>query len=68
MKYIVYAKITVGCRTIVEAKNEKEAIKRAEDMPLAEIISDGYYIPEDYWVVEELDGTPFDLYIDNLNI
>ena len=64
MKYRITAKITITVYTEVEADSESEAMEKAEQVDLMEIITDAYYTPDCFWVADELDGTPYDLMID----
>ena len=61
-KFHITAKITVTSFTFIEAETLEEAIELAnkrQDMMSIECHND--YSPDVSWMIEELDGTPYDI-------
>ena len=64
-KFTIEAMITVSAYTEVEAENVEEAIKIAEARTdMMSISSNNGDEPNTVWMIEELDGTPFNLHKD----
>jgi hypothetical protein len=65
MEYKIEAKVTIGIWTIVEADSIDEAVSLAEkrDDKMSFVNNSGM-TAKDAWIIEEIDGDPFDLYVD----
>ncbi len=66
MKYRIEAKVTISTWTMIEADSPEEAIKEAEkrDEKMSIVSNNGDL--EDYtWMIDEIDGEPFDLYAED---
>ena len=64
MKYKLNAQITVSCYCEVEADSEAEALAKAADMsPALHFIGSGTD-PEENWLIEDADGSPEDIRIE----
>lgn len=62
MEYRVEAKITIGTWTIVEAESKEEAIRIAEERDeKMSFINNSGLDENEAWIIEEMDGEPFDL-------
>lgn len=62
MEYRVEAKITIGTWTMVEAESKEEAIKIAEERDeKMSFINNSGLDENEAWIIEEMDGEPFDL-------
>lgn len=65
-KYTVTGKITITTYTTVEANSEEEALKLAEKRDDKMFISSNNGdTAEDVWMVDELDGDPYELSIED---
>jgi hypothetical protein len=56
-------KLGISAYTIVEANNLEDAIEIANDRQLMQIVNSGD-TADDTWMVDELDGTPYDIHED----
>ena len=64
-EYNLVAKITVTTFTTVEANSEEEAIQKGKErQSLMSVVSNNGDSEEDVWMVEELDGMPYDIKIE----
>ena len=64
MKYKLTAQVTVSCYCEVEAASESEAIAKGADLPAAMHFNGSGTTPEDFWLVEEIDGVPCGIRVD----
>ena len=62
--YKISASVTISIYTEVTAYSEEEALRDAEDKSMMDIVHDDSSSPEDYWIAEELDGSPMDIKIE----
>ena len=63
MEFQLAAKMTISVYTKVEAETLEEAIKIAEErQDYMSIISNNGDSEDDTWMVDELDGTPYDIH------
>ena len=60
-EYFISAKVTVSIYTKVQAETLEEAIEIAKDRTPMSIIADGYDHEGENWMLDEIDGEPFDL-------
>lgn len=60
--YRVTGEVTVSCYTEVEAESEKQAKEEAISRAMAMIIDHGN--PEEEWCVEDLDGDPVNINVE----
>lgn len=68
-KFTVSALVTISLHTVVEADNEEEAIKIAEDRQLCSLMDCdrmGESVEEVWFHSGELDGIPHEIKVDNL--
>ena len=63
-QFLISAKVTIGIYTKVKAETPEEAIKIAKDRTPMSIISNGGDNETENWMVDEIDGTPYDLHED----
>ena len=63
--FSISGKITISVSTLVDAETEEEAMKIARDRDTQQIPCDSFYSEDEFWCASELDGTPFDLRIDD---
>ena len=62
MQYSLSAQITVTAYTVVEADTPEEAVLAAENR---DCCFDGFGYPDnEYWIVEEIDGIPQNIYVE----
>ena len=60
------AKLTITTFTTVEAKTLEEAIEIAEQRTdMMSVSSNNGDSPIDVWMIEDLDGTPYEIKVDN---
>lgn len=59
-EFLIVAKVSVSVYTKVKAETIEEAMKIAEDRDMMEIVHDGSPEYDTYWILEEIDGTPYD--------
>lgn len=57
-KYLVSSHVTISCYVEVEADNEAEAKKIAQDLPMAGLCYQCSKGEDDAWNVDSLDGEP----------
>jgi hypothetical protein len=60
-EYLISAKVTVSVYTKVNAETLEEAIEIANDRTPMAIIANGGDNEEENWMLNEIDGEPFDL-------
>lgn len=60
-EYIICANVTVSVYTKVIANSIEDAKIIAEDRTPMQVINDGSNDEYEEWMLEEIDGTPFDL-------
>lgn len=65
MEYTITAKVTISTYTTVVADSEEEAIKIASerDQKMSFINNSGLE-EDEQWTIDEIDGSPFDLAIE----
>ena len=63
-EFLISAKVTISVYTKVEAKTLEEAIEIANDRTPMSIISNGGDNEHENWMVDEIDGTPYELHED----
>ena len=62
MEFNFSAKITITTYTTVEAGTVEEAIEIAKErMDMMSVHSNNGDSPEEVWMIDELDGTPYDI-------
>ena len=65
-KFLISAKVTVSVYTKVEVETLEGAIEGAieiaNDRTPMEIIANGGYNEDENWMLDEIDGEPFDLH------
>ena len=61
-EFLISAKVTVSVYTKVEAETLEEAIKIANDRTPMAIVADGCDNEDENWMLDEVDGEPFDLH------
>jgi hypothetical protein len=61
-EFLISAKVTISVYTKVEAETLEEAIEIAVDRTPMSIIPDGVDNENENWMVDEIDGIPFDLH------
>jgi hypothetical protein len=61
-EYLISAKVTVSVYTKVEAETLEEAIEIAKDRTPMSVTSNGGDNEEENWMLDEIDGEPFDLH------
>ena len=58
-------KVTITTFTTIEADTLEEAIEKANKrQAMMSIVSNGGDTPDDVWMVQDLDGIPFDIEIE----
>jgi len=63
MEFQLAAKMTISVYTKVEAETLEEAIKIAEErQDYMSIVSNNGDSEDDTWMVDELDGTPYEIH------
>lgn len=60
-EFTISAKVTVSTYTKVQANTLEEAIELASNRGFMEIPPSNYYTEDEFWMVDEIDGTPYDL-------
>jgi hypothetical protein len=63
MKYILSSQITVSAYCEVEANSPEEAISKSKDLQPSWHSHDTGTSPDEVWCVEEIDGTPCNITI-----
>ena len=66
MKYTLGAYLTISTYTEVEADSLEEAIEIASGRDVCEIHTDGIYTKEELWMVDELDGVPQNIKLEDV--
>jgi len=61
-EFLISAKVTVSVYTKVEAETLEEAIEIANDRTPMSIIANGGDNEDENWMLDEIDGEPFDLH------
>jgi hypothetical protein len=61
-EFLIYAKVTVSVYTKVEAETIEQAIELANDRTPMAIIPNGGDTEGENWMLDEIDGEPFDLH------
>lgn len=62
--FTISANVTISTYTKVEADTLEEAIKMASERDFMEIPYNNYHTEDEFWMVDEIDGTPYDLHED----
>lgn len=66
MEYRVEAKVTIGTWTVVEAESKEEAVRIAgEREDKMSFINNSGMEETEAWIIEEIDGEPFDLFAED---
>ena len=55
------AKITISVYTDIEAETIEEAIRISNEKELMSIVNNGFDTPENAWMADELDGSPYNI-------
>ena len=63
-KFRVNARATISIYTDVFAEDENDALEKASEVPVMDIITDGGTCPSEFWVADSLDGEPMGLEIE----
>lgn len=61
-EFLISAKVTISVYTKVEAETLEEAIEIANDRTPMGIVANGGDNEHENWMVDEIDGEPFDLH------
>jgi len=65
-KFELTAKITITAFTTIEAETLEEAIEKANNRhDMMSIASNNADTPDDVWMIEELDGMPYEIKAEN---
>jgi hypothetical protein len=64
MKYRLSVAITVSAHCEIEASTPKEAIEKSQEMGAAWHSYNTGTSPKDVWCVEDIDGEPFNIAVD----
>ena len=60
--FTISARVTVSTYTKVQADTLEEAIELAAERDFMEIPPNNYYTEDKFWMVDEIDGTAYDLH------
>ena len=61
-EFLISAKVTISVYTKVESETLEEAISIAEERMPMSIVSNGSDNENENWMVDEIDGTPYELH------
>ena len=63
-EFTISARVTISAYTKVEANTLEEAIELASERDFMGIPPNNYYTEDEFWMVDEIDGAPYDLHED----
>ena len=61
-EFLISAKVTISVYTKVEAETIEQAIEMANDRTPMAIVPNGFDTERENWMLDEIDGEPFDLH------